>query len=150
MTALVFDYIPADADAAPDLRTADEMELRYCCFPGDILFTVGEVDFSARWGWVPILDFVAGLRRVASALDAGTTEAQLGFTENEEEIYFKRVDSDVQVTATYTPGTAAVSLQALSAGIERFARRVSGDLQSNHPELAKNPAARELLVEIVH
>jgi hypothetical protein len=48
-------------NALIDWATADEMTLRYYVFFGDQIFVIDGADFSARWGWVTILDFAAGL-----------------------------------------------------------------------------------------
>jgi len=44
-----------------ELVSASESELRYSLFLGDVVFRVGDADFSANWGWVPVLDFALGL-----------------------------------------------------------------------------------------
>ena len=41
--------------------TADDVALRYYLFRGDQIIIINGVDFSARWGWVPLLDFAAAL-----------------------------------------------------------------------------------------
>ena len=48
-----WDRTPADRD----LSTADDSELHYDLFLGDVVIQIDGVDFSARWGWVPVLDF---------------------------------------------------------------------------------------------
>jgi len=35
--------------------------LRYDCFLGDVRFLKGDVDFSTRWGWVPVWDFALSM-----------------------------------------------------------------------------------------
>lgn len=40
-----------------DLSSADASDLHYKLFLGDMVFRIGESDFSAPWGWVPVLVF---------------------------------------------------------------------------------------------
>jgi hypothetical protein len=67
--------------AEVDLRAADETTLRYRCFLGDIVFEVGWIDLSARWGWVPVLDFALAMRSISAALPAVETQV-FEFTES--------------------------------------------------------------------
>jgi hypothetical protein len=127
------------------LREADEGELHYNCFAGDVSFTVGSADFSARWGWVTVLDFALCLWSVAAALDDGATEERFGFTENEDEIIFTRRGADVQIAATYTPDSAVIPLRSLVEGADEFAQRVVTELERDYPDLAANAAARAML-----
>ena len=50
-----------------DFLSAPQEHFHYYFFLGDVTFIVDEVDFSARWGWVPILDFAVTLSEVISA-----------------------------------------------------------------------------------
>lgn len=71
------------------LRSADEMTLRYDCFLGDVVFVDG-VDFSARWGWVPVLDFALHLWAIAGGL----------VSEAEELFEFTESDAAIEVSAS--------------------------------------------------
>jgi hypothetical protein len=144
----VLDYRLTDPEhpcAATSLRDVDEAELRYGCFAGDITFTVASADFSAHWAWVTVLDFALCLRSIGSALDAGATEERFGFTENDDEIIFRRSHGDVQIAATYTADTAVVPLRELVDAVQGFARRAVVELQRDYPDLAANAAAQAML-----
>src|SRR5437879_4736572 len=78
-----------------DWASADATELRYYVFLGDQIFLVNDADFSARWGWIPILDFAASLVLVAKALELGETHLQFDFTDSDELIYFDRQGQNV-------------------------------------------------------
>ena len=82
---ITLDYIldPAPNDAEANLAEVDELRLRYDCFPGDVVFVVGAVDLSARWGWVPILDFAVGIKQIADGLGG---EDRFEFTESDATI----------------------------------------------------------------
>jgi hypothetical protein len=68
MGSIIFDYKLSSEwnrrTQTVDLRGADEMTLRYDCFLGDVVFSVDEADFSARWDWVPVFDFALSLRAI--------------------------------------------------------------------------------------
>ena len=51
-----------------DLAAADETDLRYYAATGDIILRKDQVDLSARWGWIPLVDFALALREIAEAL----------------------------------------------------------------------------------
>jgi hypothetical protein len=120
-----------------DLRAADEMTLRYRCFLGDVLFAINGVDFSARWGWVPVLDFALSMRTIVGGLGA-VGEETFEFTESEATIDFTRTDGGVRIDADYTSTVADVQYVELSLEAERFLARVIKELMSDHPELGEN------------
>lgn len=122
------------------LKDADETVLRYDCFPGDVIFLVYEVDLSARWGWVPVLDFALGLNAIVDALAReGVDEEVFEFTESDATIAFRRERDAVEIEASYVPGAARVNYADLRASVKLFVVRVLDDFAGDHPELARNP-----------
>jgi hypothetical protein len=120
-----------------DLRAADEMTLRYDCFLGDVVLVVGDLDLSARWGWVPVLDFALGLRSIAGAL-AAEEEQVFEFTESEATIEFRRKGGVVEISSSYVEGAAEVAHVDFSLHAEQFLARVVVELGRAHPELTDN------------
>jgi len=62
-----------------DLIAATEGDLRYSHFTSDVVFRVCDADFSANWGWVPVLDLALGLESASDAdriqaIGAGTVQ----------------------------------------------------------------------------
>jgi hypothetical protein len=100
---------------AIDLSRADESTLLYNAFLGDVVFSVEGVDFSARWGWVPILDFARSFFLVFNEL-ASEPQFTYEFTESDAAINLKKVDGEVIVSATYAAGMAKVSYEAFDGG----------------------------------
>ena len=128
-----------------DLETADEGDLLYSLFLGDVIFTVGDADFSTKqWGWVPVLDLALGLHYVVGALRRGDEEAEFDFTESESTIRFQRDGGEVFISASYAPHRAAVTLEDLEKAVALFRAKVSDDLSSAHPSLRINSAFRKL------
>lgn len=129
-----------NAQSSAALEDADETVLRYDCFLGDVIFLVYQVDLSARWGWVPVLDFALGLNAIVDAL-AGEdiVEEVFEFTESDATIAFRRDGVAVEVEASYVPGAARVAYKDLRAAVKGFVVRVLGDFTRDHPELGRNP-----------
>jgi hypothetical protein len=120
-----------------DLRSADELTLRYDAFPGDVVFRVDDADFSAQWGWVPVLDFALALGAIAERLDDHDSE-RFEFTESDATIEFRRDDGPIEISASYAQSVARLPLFELTAAAEEFLARVTEGLASTHPELAGN------------
>jgi hypothetical protein len=128
-----------------ELVSASESELRYSLFLGDVVFRVGDADFSANWGWVPVLDFALGLEHAARELLQGKEEAEFEFTESDSAIRFQRDDGDVFISASYAPHRTVANLEDLVKAVRAFRKRVVDDLSLIHPQLRMNSTMRNLV-----
>lgn len=144
---LCIDYTLSPAwKAATTLANADEWALRYDCFLGDVIFIVFELDLSAKWGWVPVLDFALSLDSIVDELAVGDgAEGLFEFTESDAAISFGRVGDAVEIEASYVPGLARVGYADLRGAAKRFLLRVLEDLVGEHPELSVNPFIAQVL-----
>jgi hypothetical protein len=140
---VLLDYALGQDSSDVDLRTADVTSLRYYCFAGDIIMRIGDVDLSARYGWVPVLDFAVALRSIARTLET-EPHAAFEFTESPATIEFDREGDVVSVRASYATETAQVPYAELREAAEAFLARVVDDLTTAHPELADNPFVAEV------
>jgi hypothetical protein len=120
-----------------DLRTADEMTLRYDAFPGDVVFRIDDADFSAQWGWVPILDFALALGTIVDRLDGHDREV-FEFTESGATIDFRRENGAIAISTSYAMANARAPLFELSNGVDTFLKQLTAALEEKHPELADN------------
>jgi hypothetical protein len=128
-----------------DLANADEMDLRYSVLLGDVVFKEGSHDFSARWGWVPIVDFAASLRGIAAGLDErDCAEATFEFTESDATLSFRRKGEAILITSSYSLGEARVPLRDLVAAVDAFAGRVARELSQRYSSLARNASFSRL------
>lgn len=134
-------------DEGLDLRTADETALRSECFLGDVVFVVDGADFSAPWGWVPVLDFALSVRAIAGALVKEDHE-KFEFSESDATIEFSRHDGVVRLKANYAPATAELPYVELSLQAERFLVRVVEEFVREHPELRDNAFMTALSFEL--
>lgn len=123
-----------------DFRSIDETAIHYDHFLGDVTFLVNSVDFSMQVGWIPIADFAVGICAISEQLTKEQSEATFEFTENNERLVFQKVNGNIQVTATYTPYSALVPLDELTAAIARFSSEVRAELVRRYPDLAHNAA----------
>ena len=121
-----------------DWVNADEMTLRYYVYLGDQLFLADEADFSARWGWIPILDFAACLVLIARALTSGETNRRFEFTESEDYIDFTRQENRVVMSSNYTTARAEVALDELQSAARSYANTVFEGATALHPALKNN------------
>jgi hypothetical protein len=133
-----------DASTA-DLSSVTASELHYKLFLGDVEFRIGEADFSAPWGWVPVLDFAVALRSIVRSLPE-THEETFDFTESDATLRFVHRNQIVSVTSNYTQGRigAEVSIEKLGQAADEFFERVIEDLYREHPELKSNPEMEAL------
>jgi hypothetical protein len=120
-----------------DLRTADELTLRYDAFPGDVVFRIDDADFSAQWGWVPVLDFALALGTICDRLDGHDREA-FEFTESGATIDFRRDSGLIEITTSYVMAVARTPLFELTNAVDEFLELLTGALETQHPELAEN------------
>ena len=131
----------------PDVKTltdADSGMLRYELFPGDICFEACGINFSASWGWVPVLDFARSLFDIATGIEDGCVE-KFEFTENNEYLIFNRSSSTLTISASYTEGVAAILLKDFIDITEEFFRRCAIECADAYPAIKSNPAFGDLL-----
>jgi hypothetical protein len=121
-----------------DWATASETELRYGAFMGDQIFVIDGADFSAKWGWVPILDFATSLVKIIQGLHAHESELLFEFTESDAQIQFNRQADRVLVTSNYSTAKATTPLGELDKAAASYAERVLRDAINLHPTLNTN------------
>lgn len=147
MTVLDYHISPLSPERSngAGLTSASEADLRYALFLGDVIFRIGDADFSARWDWVPILDFAIGLERAVEELQRGKEHSEYDFTESDAAIRFARDEGEVFVSATFVPYRAVVALSELLGAAHAFRTRVVDELCSTYPELRRNTVLQDLI-----
>ncbi len=121
-----------------DWARADETTLRYKALFGNQKFIVNEVDFSAKWGWVPLMDFAACLATIIKGLEEGQLELVFEFTESDAQLQFNREDDKVLITSSYCDGKVTVSLDELGNAARLHADQLLRDAMTLHPTLKSN------------
>ena len=129
-----------------DLAVVDEGALRYEILLGDIIFEVDNCDFSALWGWVPLIDFGASLREISSEIQAGKTgDETFEFTESEATLRFQRTNNRVKISASYVPCLAEVPIAEFALVVDAFWRRLMSTIEKEYPSLFRNEELQRLI-----
>ena len=119
---------------------ASELRLRYDLFLGDLEFVVYEMDLSAEWHWVPLLDFALALDAIVDALASSPSEPEVfEFTESDATISYERRGSHVAIDASYVPGLARVAYPELREATSAFMAKLVKELTARYPGLRSNP-----------
>jgi hypothetical protein len=126
-----------------ELSAADESELRYNVALGDLLLNSNEVDLSAEWGWVPLLDFALALQEIVNKLDREGAKEVFEFTESGAELRFARVGQKIVISASYADGELKVSPATFDKQIKEFATKVANELTRKYPELKQNKVFKQ-------
>lgn len=121
-----------------DLVHADETTLRYKAFLGDLFFRVDGADFSAPWGWIPILDFAISFSDILDELSRGTTEVSFEFTESDERLVFVSEGNSVSISCSYNQQRAMVPLAEFLQAEKSFVRHIYEELSQAYPQLLNN------------
>jgi hypothetical protein len=121
------------------LTSANESDLRYYAFPGDIILRKEQTDLSTDWGWVQLVDFALALRGILETIESEVgTEAEFEFTESDATLRFDRRGHDVVVSGSYAHGKIVVPLTEFRKQSTEFARRLDAELVSKQPDLREN------------
>lgn len=123
-----------------DLATADESVLRYDVLLGDLILQINGVDFSARWGWIPLLDLACSLKDMSDEILTGEPEAAFEFTESDAWLQFSRRGDAVEVSASYVPQQSVVEARDLCTILTSAAQEFFTRVATQNPGLALNPS----------
>jgi hypothetical protein len=127
-----------------DMASAKSTALLTYLFPGDVIVVGSEADFSARWGWVQVLDFALSLKDIGDKLQPQHKE-RFEFTESTAALDFRLENDEVCISSTYAPGLLRVNVFKFREIVRAFARRVIHDLCERYPGLALNPEVKRHL-----
>jgi hypothetical protein len=125
--------------------SATDEDLRYRLALGDLIFHVGEKDFSAAWGWIPLIDLAASLTTIVRQLEHESTSETFEFTESDAWIRFERKDSKVIISTSYQSGSVEASLSELKVKAQQFREKLKTELVTKYPEIERNHHFQRLL-----
>jgi hypothetical protein len=128
---------------------ADEEDFRYRLVAGDLILEIGTKNFGTNWGWVPLIDLVAGLRQISKKLGRHGRTETFEFTESESWLRFSRQGDRVTITSSYSPGEAQIEYSRFVHAVENLSKELRSELLQRNPALAENPAFQRLLPEEV-
>ena len=127
-----------------DLTTADETDLRFYAATGDIILRTDQTDLSARWGWIPLIDFALALRKIAEVLAVHDGSETFEFTESDATLQFDRRGREMIMHGSYAIGELTVPFEVFAEKATDFGRRLDMELLSKRPELGLNPVYQDL------
>ncbi|MBV9997560.1 MAG: hypothetical protein JO015_00445 [Verrucomicrobia bacterium] len=130
-----------------DLAKATEVDFRFRVALGDLILAAPPSDFSARWGWIPLIDFAVSVREILSHLKRGGARSQFEFTESEATLTFVRHETGLVITASYAPGEIPIPLSSFEERLRWFEGGLRADLVKNQPALERHPVFNRLLPE---
>jgi hypothetical protein len=104
-----------------------------------------EKDFSADWGWIPLVDLAASFAEIVRKLEDGSASETFEFTESDAWVRFERKGEKVLVSTSYGDGVGEIALHAASEAVKSFRERLRSELLRQHPQAAHNAAVRKLL-----
>jgi hypothetical protein len=132
-------------DRETDWSSVTEEDLRYRVALGNLVFHVGDKDFSADWGWIPLVDLAASFAEIVRKLEAGSASETFEFTESDAWVRFEKKGGKVLVSTSYGQGVGEIALHSASQAVKSFRERLRSDLVSKHPQAEHNAAVRKLL-----
>lgn len=128
---------------------ADEIE--YDLLLGDIIFEIDGVDFSAPWGWIPVLGFARQVMSIIDSLRESESWNVFQYTESDAEITFRRYGNGVSIHTNYTPGKeVTVEYQLLNSAVRDFASKMLDELANDRPSLLRNRYVLDFQEDIAH
>lgn len=128
-----------------DLAKATEVDFRFRVALGDLILAAPATDFSARWGWVPLIDFGASVHEILNHLKRGGARSQFEFTESEATLTFVRHETGLVITASYAPGQIQIPIGSFEERLRRFEGELRADLVKHQPALDRHPVFNRLL-----
>ena len=126
-----------------NLAAADETELRYYAATGDVILRNDQSDLSARWGWIPLIDFALAWREIAEALAVMEGSETFEFTESDATLRFERRGEEIIIRGSYASGEITVPFAEFGERAQDFARRLDSELLAKCPELKRNLAYQD-------
>jgi hypothetical protein len=132
-------------DSETDWSSVTEEDLRYRVALGNLIFHVGNKDFSAAWDWIPLVDLAASLAEIVRKLEGGSASQTFEFTESDAWIRFERKGEKVLVSTSYGEGEGEIALRSATEAVKSFRERLWSELVRKHPQAAHNVAVKKLL-----
>lgn len=137
-----------DVPSHVEVGQVDSAGLHYESFLGDILLEQGEVDFSAFWGWIPLLDFVHCVTMILDSVSVGSKE-RYEFTESDAWLEFDRVDIEtVCIKSEYAPGSILVPFADLRDLVGKAGASLMAEIETRCPGIVDNKSYQEIRLEI--
>jgi hypothetical protein len=121
-----------------ELPAAPGVELLYSCFVGNVALRVGGIDFSANFGWIPLLHVANNLDLILHRLTVDETKTYY-FTESEDWISFSERGGSVELRCSYIPDVVGIaSREEAGKAVGLAALALVKSIEHDHPEASSN------------
>lgn len=133
-----------------DLHEADYTDLDFYVFCCDFYFRIGEVNFDARWRWIPVVGMARQLFESAAIAAQGYEPPAAEFSESADAISFALTPTGMlEVTTTYSHELAVCAPLDLFEATRAFLTRVCKDLAEKYPRVLESPSFAALLRNVM-
>ncbi|MCA9007433.1 MAG: hypothetical protein KDA70_19330 [Planctomycetaceae bacterium] len=129
-----------------DVPSLSKSDLHYHIFLGDLILIINDIDCSARWGWIPLLDLATALHDIRKNLAGVRRGSEIfEFTECEAAIHFERNESHIAISNHYPPQcTQVISFEQFDKTVTAFCNKVFQESLNLIPALESNAYYQEL------
>lgn len=117
-------------------KKLSNIQLRYHCFLGDIVFGNETCDLSTAWGWVPVWDFMLAISYISKTLPY-TTSQKFEFTESNSVIYFQYKNGNVKISSNYHNCSFSVPHRELVSNTIEVTKELALDIEGFFPRIAR-------------
>ena len=129
-----------------DAAKAEEIELRYYYFLGNLTLRDGNNFILMDWEWIPILDFALCLLVIYESLSQiNDGREEFTFTESDSAILFYKSGNTIKISFSFLDDVLEMSFADFQSGCEIFCGELFSDIVSREPALKNNDTIAKLL-----
>lgn len=134
---ILFDYTlrkTRDGQNNSDHLTQDVVQ-NLCC--GDVIIADENADISARFGWIPLIDFMLVVSGILSTIDVNDCE-YYEFTESTDVIIFKHEGIRIRIIPSYSDEVVVADIDTLKESLRKMAISLFSDAEKQYIGIQKN------------
>jgi hypothetical protein len=130
-----------------NLAEVSRVDLVAGAFMGDAVMMIGGHNFSTRFGWVTMIDWLIRMSDTLRALSISEAK-NFGFTESEDFVSFRRVKDQLFVACSYEPGIAVIQYEEFVTSARGFIKGSLEWISTSFPDSLINPAMSDVRARI--
>lgn len=131
-----------------DITRADEGDLRYSLFLGNLILKTINNSIIIDWNWVPLFDFAICLVQICNKLlKEEIKKAEFEFTESDEKLIFHKNGNSVKICTTFSDEILEMTFENFQMGARDFYKAVVSEILSKNVGLKDNEVFLKYLKE---
>ena len=131
-----------------DITKADESDLRYNLFLGNLVLKTQSQSIIIDWDWIPLLDFAFCLLTISNNLSAKMrAEEEFEFTESDAKIYFQKNNDKIKIVVSFSDKQLEISFEEFKTGVHEFYKNLVFEIITKDKEIKNNILFLEYLKE---